>query len=691
MDEPNKPDGPSAMTWLEDPIRGVVQQVRPAQITMAQMVTSALKQADPAKALFVEAPTGTGKSYAYLLPVLSEMRSQRVVVSTGNKALQTQLVQKDLPRLQQVTGLITRARLLKGKGNYACQLRIDEARAKETLAPEVLNDLDQWLHTHSTGDLEEYPKATAELADQTRVTDCMRRRCPNAEDCPYLRHLDDCKTAPVLVVNHALLAFDLWRGGRKLLGKYQALIIDEAHRAPRFFREAYTTRMFLRQPERWSRWMHDSGLKLPDTLVGLYREFFGLLPNQNQRITPDNCKPEHQNLLNQIVTDCEKALTSIHTVLGDSDDFDDDSGGTMSREEAQSRAQLRMVREQASAVSQIVTRLFNGQAETDKVPYVVYLEPKSNHNARPDLCAKPVLIGPLVGPVLAEIGKVVITSATLATSNKAEGFDYMRDEFGLYKSQVFATQIVPHTFKYGDCSGLYLTQDVPDPTQRSRDYYIGLAKVTHSLLSASKGGAFILCTSREDMNNLGDALVRDHFSPDYDVATQSNADPAELLQWFLKAPNRVLIGLDSFWEGVDVAGLFLRLVIIPRLPFPNPMDPLHAARKETAIADMMEREIEEGEAGRRVWLQLDLQECIMKLKQGAGRLIRSATDMGIVALLDSRAMPGGGKRYAYDLVRALPHPKLYDRNGVTQFLSLLAAQVEKQTARVEGSVELDLE
>jgi ATP-dependent DNA helicase DinG len=311
--------------------------------------------------------------------------------------------------------------------------------------------------------------------------------------------------------------------------------------------------------------------------------------------------------------------------------------------------------------------------EASRTPYVSFTEKKGETT---ELQVTPVEVGPLVAPALLHIGKVILTSATLAPTMN---FGWLAREYGLAESQHKIKESLPSPFAYEKLSALYLSPTAPLSDYGNKDaYHTKISEEIHELLAASRGGAFVLCSSKEDMHGIYDNLLR-KAGGWYRMARQiGNVDNA--LGWFREDPTSVLIGVKSLWEGVDMPGLHLRLIIIPRLPFPNRSDVVLAARKERHIERLVQNGKTQKEADMQSWVDFDLQEALMELRQAGGRLIRTETDKGIVAILDPRAT-GSTKNYSAKVSACFPHPPTTNKKLVLEFLGRLAglAITEKQT------------
>jgi ATP-dependent DNA helicase DinG len=671
--------------WLSNPALGLVRSVRSSQIAMAEAVDDVIANGGLA---FLEAGTGTGKSFAYGLPAV--LSDKRVVISTGKKALQEQLVAKDLPHLTRTVRGAGYA-LVKGKGNYVCELRVEEFRNSSFFLSIPNAETERFLgwlandqSKEGVGDLSGW---NLPWIHNVRVTECVKKHCPHAEGCGYVRSRERAKAARLLVVNHALLAHDLALGGGKILGEYDVLVIDEAHQAPKFFRDAFSLHLHPRQPDVIARTLKDSDFELGEDFARVYVSIFSALPNRAQELHIDATLTALFGELYAKVSRVHEAMLS-RGILDDAESGE--SGGPS--ESARIRAKLRaggMMLGKVRRLCEIVLALPPGNAPTgdaeDATPvappseWVKFVEKRNRDETQ--VVVTPLEVGPLVAPSLLSLGGVVVTSATLATAN---GMEYVAREYGLSTKQIRLKSVYPSPFDYANQSALYVSGTSPDPASRNADYYARMCVEVHELCDASRGGAFVLCASTEDMEEIHNGIyklnVLTRGPTTYRLGKQTGASPEVLVKWFLDDPTSVLVGLKTYWEGVDIPGDALRLVVIPRLPFPNRGDVILTARKRAFIERLQEEnpDLDTDKAGIRAWEAFDFQEAIMDLKQGAGRLIRTETDRGIVAILDKRAYRRA-KNYSHKVRAALPHPETYEKETVLQILRGFGAQALART------------
>jgi ATP-dependent DNA helicase DinG len=673
----------SVVIYLSDPSKGLVKTVRPPQITMATTAEPAF--CDTGLGIYViEAGTGVGKTYAYLTPAL--MSGKRVVISTAKKTLQTQLYDRDIPHVQSIVSPEATYALLKGKANYVCQLRFQEflnGGESSRYSDRVIQDVKRWLDTHPTGDLEAYPDAgDVYFGSHIRITECVRSVCSRVHKCGYIQNKLEAADAQILVVNHALLAYDLLIGGGKILGHTDVLVIDEAHQAPKFFREAYTQSMFPKQPEILEKLLAtDMRVKMPSRIKELYSHVFQHVNDASGKlvVTPTlrssfiSLQKEWMGLREQFVKN--------NLLPEDKEGVEIDLTELPNETEAQNDAYARTKSKMTAAASFVLNQLNLCSIVLGQVPqeltlkakdveYLSMVERREMENYdHIEIKTTPLDVGPLVAPGLLHIGRVILTSATMTPVKNSWG--YICREFGLAESQLKAKISLDSPFDYKNNSALYLSTTAPEWETTGRNnpeaYFEKMTKEIHDLVMASQGGAFVICPSKADMNKYYDLLRRE--TGMYTVFKQT-ANVDQDLHNFQTSRNAVLIGVQSIGEGVDLPGTdVLRLVIVPRLPFTPPSDVI----MQTHMDRLKERILEDGgsamEANMKAFNTYSLPEMIFKLKQWAGRLIRSAEDRGVVAVLDTRIIK---KRYGRMVQESLPFPVTMEREKVMRFLKVLS-------------------
>lgn len=661
----------SAAEWLSDPAKGIAKTVRPAQVRMATVVEQVLNDKGFA---MIEAGTGTGKSFAYLVPAI--LSGKRIVVSTAKKTLQKQLRDKDLPFLLKALGVDTQVASLKGKNNYLCKMRLEDFMSSSAMYEfnqHDVSDFHTWAMRDMFGDLDDY-KNSVDFASQIRVSECVGAKCDHFDACGYRRAKTQAAISKIVIVNHALLAYDLYMGGGKILGDYDAVVIDEAHQVSKYFREAYTCRVHNKQPDALKKLLESTDLIVPETLDQSVSNFLNRLPDRG-RVFQNNIVVENAMAIIRDLSRLKQQFINEGVWSDTATSEGDDAMGSRSPKElSRLRAAVSVTQRMLQACEVCIDKLdlkLNEHGEELPAPqdYVTYAETRLSHgHQHKEFVATPIEIGPFVAPALKRLETAILTSATLSTGGT---FDYICRDVGLKPADVHQ-EILPQPFDYRKNSCLFISDQTVEYKRDVRDqYWQSCVNVMHDLFTASKGGAFVLCSSYEDMQAFFDRLTMLQ-SKTYQLRAQSG-NPDLLINWFRETPNAVALGVKSIWEGVDVPGLGLRLVVIPRMPFPNPDDPVFTARKDRYVKAKVGRGAEQRIAEINAWQHYDLQEAIMDFKQGAGRLIRRETDMGVVAVLDRRIY-ANTKKYASTIRSSIPHPTTYNIEDTKTLLRVLAAK-----------------
>ena len=618
---------------------------RIGQIKMAEAVMRAFEEK---KHLIVEAGTGTGKTLAYLVPAVAAAtgRKQRVIISTGTKNLQEQLMEKDIPFLQKVLPKKFSAAYMKGRSNYGCLYRIKKAENQP-----ILDGLDQmdyfdqirhWSRETETGDRSELVSLPENLPFWSRINakseTCIGQKCPDFEPCFITKMRQRAEEADIVIVNHHLFFADLSvRGNQygKVLPDYSAVIFDEAHLIEDIAADYFGFQISNFQIEELVR--DAESLPITDAIVvrdltkvvakiiGLADQFwirftqgrdkegrFPLLPNSFAQKTPDG--GIEATPLGDAYFALDNALERLETGVD-----------VYSEKMPEAESLLRRVRQTRFDLDFVCT-----QAEKN---YVYWIEKRGRGMF---LRASPIDVSNLLQEKLFEkVETVVMTSATLSSNGK---FDFIKDRLGLDNGKV-DTLLAPSAFDYEKQAVIYLPKSMPDP--RSPDFTQLAAGEIVKLVNISGGHAFVLCTSNYSMKALYE-LVSSRVN--FPCFVQGSMSKAGLLEQFKQTPNAVLFATSSFWQGVDVQGEQLSCVIIDKLPFAVPSDPIVAAR--TAFID---------QNGGKSFFEYSVPNAIITLKQGIGRLIRSKTDKGVIAILDSRLRTKG---YGKDFLRSLPNAKI---------------------------------
>jgi len=634
---------------------------RPPQLAMAVSVEDALAHG---RALVVEAGTGTGKTLAYLLPAARS--GLKVVVSTATKTLQEQLAEKDVPLLRAL-GVDAKVAFLKGRQNYLCLLRLEQFTRNPTFAVReeaaLFEEIGAWAERTETGDraeLTSLPENLASWRDLSATADqCIGVKCAHYDRCFVFRMRREAADADVVVVNHHLFFADLalrsssaGDAGAAVLPRYDAVVFDEAHAIEEVatehfgvqvssFRVGELARDALKALQGRPQLLEAAGLATRLAREG--RDFFdaALEAAQAGQSAPAKSPPESARwpLLPGALQPAEAErlkLAELIRALGASlSGSGEDELALLERRCLGLRADLELFSESRSSPGDDV---------------IHWAESRAGHLL---LHASPIEVAGLLQEKLYDrIGPVVFTSATLAVGGR---LDYFSRRVGLADDSgplfPLATEVLASPFDYQSNAALYLPGAMPDP--QDPGFPDAVARELRALLPITGGRAFVLFTSLRNMRAVH-ALLADELP--WQVLLQGEAPKAQLLKRFRQTPS-VLFASQSFWEGVDVPGEGLSLVVIDKLPFASPGEPIVAARIERLRAD-----------GEDAFYGYQVPQAALALKQGFGRLIRSATDRGIVAVLDGRMTR---KAYGRLFVASLPRCRvLRSAQEASQFWSL---------------------
>ncbi len=604
-------------------------RARPGQLRFAEAVARTLQDQSW---LVAEAGTGTGKTFAYLIPAL--LSGLRVVISTGTRTLQDQLFHRDLPLLGRALGRATTVALLKGRSNYLCRerwLRLPRelplaAGSTDTLHTQVAG----WAQTTVQGDLAELPALPDGHPLRERITstrdNCTGTRCAEYARCHVFAARRRAAEAQVVVVNHHLLLADLAlkeEGWGDILPSGDAVILDEAHQLPdlaaQFFGRQFTSRGIDQLLADLPALLLENGFE-PDQLTALEQALRRDL-QQALRAAAAAGPAGQRQAWDANLPEFERAARSLVSALCDLADAVNALGG--------GEAIASLVQRAANLAGDLDALLDAGPEEGARL-----IVP----GARAFSCQLlPFEIGAKLQQIMASRARSwVFTSATLAV---AGDFGHFIQRLGL--ADRCETLAIESPFDYARQALLYAPPGLPDPA--SPQYAQAVAATAAELAELSRGGAFLLFTSHRALEFSARALRQrwaggEHLS--YRVLVQGESPREQLLREFREHGDAVLLGTASFWEGVDVPGRALRLVVIDRLPFSSPEDPLTRARLARSR-----------EQGGNPFTEFQLPEAALVLKQGVGRLIRSEEDCGVVAILDPRLT---GKGYGKQLLASLP-------------------------------------
>ncbi len=591
---------------------------RAGQVQMAQLIERGFLEGVHT---IVEAGTGVGKSLAYLIPALRS--GKKVVISTGTIALQEQLYTKDIPLVMRAMNVRARVSLVKGRNHYLCKQKFERQRTDRLLASSrTMQHLWAWGAKTETGDRSELrflPPAEEWEQLDADADDCVGEFCEHFKECFFFKKRDEAKYADIVVVNHALFFLDLAMGGG-LLPPYDFVVLDEAHQAERWATAALTATLSRASIGRMMRKLHRT-YHVPAHFEVNLDEAVRLLESTLARVPGERYPLAANEDVAQPLGHLREALYGLENWL-----YANWHGALRHKPENEAEGERRRDLAMRSILAHLST-IERTQAPPDEA--IAWAE-RSENDARYQVHSAPYDVSEFLRATLFErTPSVVLTSATIANGRS---FAFLRRSLGVGDAQEW---IAPSPFDYDAQARLYLAP--PQLNPKSRDFARLAAPLVEECLDRSAGRAFVLFTSHARLREVY-ALLRERIA--FPVRLQGELPRTHLLEWFRKTPNAVLFGTGTFWEGIDVIGDQLSCVIIDRLPFPSPADPVVAARMEALEA-----------RGENAFETYMIPAATVRLKQGFGRLIRSKNDRGLVALLDGRA---ASSRYGRTIIDALP-------------------------------------
>ena len=620
-------------------------QLRTEQVEMAKSIIGTIEDKS---SLVVEAGTGVGKTFAYLYPAL--LKGGKVVISTATKNLQDQLFFNDIPKIREALKISVKVNILKGRGNYICKLGMENTiqegmffNKEDAQHLQLIKAFSDNTDSGEVSEISEIPETSTIWPMVTSTKEnCLGQDCEFYKECFLVKARKEALESEVLIVNHHLFFADFVLKDEELseiLPKANTIIFDEAHQIP------LVASFFLGQfisSSQISNLIQDcqQGLKkYPDTikvLDTLSKDFQEIVFELKKIVSPFPARLNINNLKNY--ENFEKTYNSLIEKL-------ELLGITLSKH-SEENAELQKLFERSSELN----IKFSSWLKKDNQNNIYWIEVFSR---TVQFNETPISISEQFNKFQEKSDSAwIFTSATLSINGS---FDHFVKLLGLEKAM---TQYLQSPFNYSENAFLYVPKEIPD--SKDELFNLVLVKKALPLIKASKGRAFVLATSLKSMEEIG-ALLKDELKKNeinYPVITQGEGPKSDLLQQFKKHGNAILIGSLSFWEGIDVRGPALSLVIIDKLPFQSPGDPVFESKIKLL-----------SEEGINAFMSMQLPEAIIRLKQGVGRLIRDDYDKGVMVICDKRIIE---KSYGIKIWKSLPpFKRTRNESAVINFLEEL--------------------
>ena len=615
-------------------------RVRTTQIELAQAVERTIAERST---LIAEAGTGTGKTWAYLVPAL--LGGGKVLVSTGTRTLQDQLFSRDLPRVREALSIPATIALLTGRGNYVCHYHLERLQGEDRALKsrgEVhqLRNIQTFAQQSATGDRADLPTVPEDAEIWQRVTstreNCLGQDCPNVRDCFVLKARRQAQEADVVVINHALFMADLMlreEGVTDLLPAADTVVFDEAHQLPdtatRFLGSSVSTHQLLDL----GRLLETAGLAHARELTNWSEQARAL--EQSTRELRLSCAALENMPSRRVTFEAfpEPAAFDIaREALQTSLDVVGQLLSSVEEKHPDLATAARTARELAERLAEWGQPARGVRSDAQDLHQIVRWVELGLHHVR--LHAAPLSVAEAFSRYRQGGQAWIFTSATLSVHGD---FSHFTERLGLQNAE---TVRMESPFDYAKQAMLFVPQSLPAP--QSSEFLPAFVEQLMPLIQASQGGALVLCTTLRAVERVA-ALLADAYDRvglSWPIMRQGNGTRRDLLERFRTLDHAVLVGSASFWEGIDVAGDRLTLVAIDKLPFAPPDDPVLEARLRACRS-----------RGGNPFMEYQLPEAAIALKQGAGRLIRSETDWGVLMVGDTRLVD---KPYGKQLWRGLP-------------------------------------
>ena len=620
-------------------------QFREDQVHMAEFIHDAFQSDSPT---IIEAGTGTGKTFAYLAPIL--MHGGKAIISTATKNLQDQLFLKDIPKIRDALKIPLEVSVLKGRNNYLCQLRMENVASEglflnrdDISYVEKIKHFSKHSVTGEISEIDDIPESSTVWPLVTSTSDnCLGQSCAHAKECFFLKARKKALSAEIIVVNHHLLFADLSLKDEdisEILPKVDTIFFDEAHQVPEiasfFFGNNFSSNQLIVYLQELNLSYAKYNLEdktffnLTETIISSLSGLRSLLPSLGHRVLLDNIENKQAFI---------EDLKIVHEHLNQLKDF-------LIQYNDESPEHKKNLERLDNYLNQILLWLDD---KDEKFVYWLDLYAKSiQFNITPLSVAEPF-------KKIREDHQLnwLFTSATLTVDNS---FEHFKENLGLNDAR---EKSYPSPFDYQKNAMLYVPEGMPEPNDSNFNIY--LVNKMLPLIEACHGRTFILSTSLKGVAEIS-TLLKDEFlkrNLDISVLSQGNESKNVLLKRFRELPSAVLVGSMSFWEGIDIRGQKLSLVIIDKLPFQSPGDPIF----ESKINHFNAR-------GLNAFFNLQLPHAVIQLKQGSGRLIRDHNDQGVLAITDPRIINRG---YGKKFWKSLPHYKRSrDQDEAIAFLKSL--------------------